>query len=322
MELHNERGTFEEAIRATAQHLSLPMSYVEKDYWVTLALKALASSDIGESIVFKGGTSLSKAYGLIYRFSEDVDIAVFTDSLSRTQIKKRVKKACNLLPDCFDEIDSPDTTKNSDFRKVRFQYPRLDEASEPLGQITNSLLLEVNAFADPEPHKMMPISSYVADFLLSTGNGDAVAQYLLQPFEMNVLCTSRTLCEKVMGMVKASYGANYINDINKKIRHLYDIHYLMTDQFTRDFLLSDDFSGMTRKVIESDRSTFPAVPWFDQPLANAIVFSDLESIWGQLEATYNGDFKKMVVGEVLPSAKSLFETTRQIHGQLAVFDAL
>lgn len=320
MELHNDRGTFEEAIRATAQHLSLPMTYVEKDYWVTVALKALANSDISDCIVFKGGTSLSKAYGLISRFSEDVDIAVFTDTLTRTQVKKRVKMACKLLPDCFEEIDSPDTAKNSDFRKVRFQYPKLDESSETQGQITNSLLLEVNAFADPEPHRLMPISSYVADFLVSTGNQELVAQYSLESFEMNVLCTSRTLCEKIMGMVKASYGENHINDINNKIRHIYDIYYLMTDEFTRNFLESADFSEMVSKVIDSDRNTFPTVPWFDQPLTQAIVFSNLQSIWGQLEATYNGDFKKMVVGNELPSSDALFETTLKIYEQLVAFD--
>ncbi|WP_419571630.1 nucleotidyl transferase AbiEii/AbiGii toxin family protein [Rheinheimera sp.] len=320
MELHNDRGTFEEAIRATAQHLSLPMIYVEKDYWVTLALKALANSDISNTIVFKGGTSLSKAYGLISRFSEDVDIAVFTDSLTKTQVKKMVKKACNVLPECFVEIDSPDTKKNSDFRKVRFQYPQLDEESEPQGQITNSLLLEVNAFADPEPHNMRQISSYIADFLASIGNLEVIKQYALEPFEMKVLCTSRTLCEKIMGMVKASYGDNHINDINNKIRHLYDIHFLMNDEFTKGFLLSDGFAAMANKVIESDRSTFPSVPWFDQPLAQAIVFSNLESIWGQLEVTYNGDFKRMVVGDALPSPESLFATTKLIFGQLTAFD--
>ena len=60
MLLHNDKEALEEAIRATAQHLSLPIEYVEKDYWITYALKELASSNIGEHIVFKGGTSLSK----------------------------------------------------------------------------------------------------------------------------------------------------------------------------------------------------------------------------------------------------------------------
>ncbi|MFC4701410.1 nucleotidyl transferase AbiEii/AbiGii toxin family protein [Glaciecola siphonariae] len=320
MELHTNPGLFEEAIRATAQHLTLPMTYVEKDYWVTVALKALAKSDMNGSIVFKGGTSLSKAYGLISRFSEDVDIAVLTDSMSDGQVRRRVKKACGLIPNCFKEIDSPDTSKNSNFRKIRFQYPKLEEESEPQGQVTNSLLLEVNAFADPEPYNLMPISSYVADFLSSTGNEDEVTRHSLQSFQMNVLCTSRTLCEKIMGMVKVSCGDNHINDINKKIRHLYDIYYLMGDDSTYAFFESNNFSEMANRVIESDRRTFPNSQWINQPLAQAVVFSDLESIWGQLESTYNGDFKKMVVSAELPTPASLFEMTKKIHNQLAILD--
>lgn len=61
MRLHNDLKVLEEAIRATAVHFSLPVTYIEKDYWVTRALKALAGSAINEEVVFKGGTSLSKA---------------------------------------------------------------------------------------------------------------------------------------------------------------------------------------------------------------------------------------------------------------------
>ncbi|KOO59968.1 hypothetical protein WH43_01190 [Rheinheimera sp. KL1] len=323
MNLHNDKKAFEEAVRATARSLSLPVTYVEKDYWVTYALKSLANSDISESIVFKGGTSLSKAYRLISRFSEDVDIAVFTDGLGNGQIRKRVGRACDLMPGELIEVASADTTKNSHFRKVRFQYPKLNEDGVPEGQITNSILLEVNAFADPEPHKKMAISSFIADFLASIGQHESIASYALEPFDMNVLCTSRTLCEKIMGMIKASYGDNQVNNINNKIRHLYDIYYLLTDQFTKDFLQSPEFIQMVRKVIDTDRRTFNKSPlyWFDQPLSIAVVFANLESIWGDLVTTYNGDFKMMVIDKDLPTAEALFDMSQQIYVQLLRFDS-
>ena len=68
MLLHNDEKLLDEAIRATAHQLSLPVAYVEKDYWVTRALKALANSSLSEYVVFKGGTSLSKAYSLMEIF--------------------------------------------------------------------------------------------------------------------------------------------------------------------------------------------------------------------------------------------------------------
>ncbi|WP_257174329.1 nucleotidyl transferase AbiEii/AbiGii toxin family protein [Colwellia sp. M166] len=324
MLLHEDKKALEEAIRATAKHLSLPIEYVEKDYWVTYALKELASSDICDEIVFKGGTSLSKAYSMISRFSEDVDIAVLTDNLSKAQAGRKVKKASKIISDIsdiFNEIDSPDTSKNSHFRKIRFQYPRIDESAPVEGQIEDSLLLEINAFADPEPYSKMPLSCYIADFFINSGQESAVSEFGLETFEMNVLCTSRTVCEKVMGLVKASYGENHINQINSKIRHLYDVHFLIADKFTCEFVESASFGEMTAKVIACDQETFKSTPWFDVPLASACVFSSLAEIWPSLESTYNGDFKAMVVGEDIPSKESLIESMGIIHRQLVKFDS-
>ena len=56
--------------------LGLPEQAVEKDYWVTVVLQLLFDSELSGSIIFKGGTSLSKCGGLIDRFSEDIDLAV------------------------------------------------------------------------------------------------------------------------------------------------------------------------------------------------------------------------------------------------------
>jgi len=167
--LHEDGKALEQAIRGTAAYLSLPVEYVEKDYWVTYALKELVSSNISEHIVFKGGTSLSKAYSLISRFSEDIDIAVLTEGLSTNQTKNKVRRASKVISAIYTEIDSPDNSKGSEFRRVRFQYPRMNSSALVKGQITGSLLLEVNAFADPEPYNKMPISSYIADFFNSSG---------------------------------------------------------------------------------------------------------------------------------------------------------
>lgn len=56
--------------------LGVPPQAVEKDVWVTLMLRVIFSSDHADRFIFKGGTSLSKAYNLIQRFSEDVDLGI------------------------------------------------------------------------------------------------------------------------------------------------------------------------------------------------------------------------------------------------------
>ena len=73
MYLHKERETFREIIEQTANYNGRTPEVVEKDYYVTLILKLLAEQL--ELCVFKGGTSLSKGFHVIDRFSEDIDIA-------------------------------------------------------------------------------------------------------------------------------------------------------------------------------------------------------------------------------------------------------
>ncbi len=72
MTLHQDKELFREAIEAAAGHFQLRPVFVEKDYWVTYVLRNLALSPYFNTVVFKGGTSLSKAYQCIDRFSEDV----------------------------------------------------------------------------------------------------------------------------------------------------------------------------------------------------------------------------------------------------------
>ena len=69
--LHNDRELFEQLILRTSESLGIKAEIIEKYYYVTLFLKELVS--VSPEIIFKGGTSLSKCYHLIDRFSEDID---------------------------------------------------------------------------------------------------------------------------------------------------------------------------------------------------------------------------------------------------------
>ena len=86
----NKRNIFAE----TARQKALPISSIEKDWWVVQTLSALFSTEYADKLVFKGGTSLSKSWNLIERFSEDVDLVLdrdfwgFAGDLSNKQIHK------------------------------------------------------------------------------------------------------------------------------------------------------------------------------------------------------------------------------------------
>jgi predicted nucleotidyltransferase component of viral defense system len=92
MKLHQDPKLFSDTIRAASQHLNIKLEFVEKDYWITQVLCELSRSKFSDISVFKGGTSLSKGYNLIERFSEDVDLAIIDDgNSSRNKIKTIIR---------------------------------------------------------------------------------------------------------------------------------------------------------------------------------------------------------------------------------------
>lgn len=105
MKLYNDKEKFIEAIIATSKMYGLDPALIEKDYFVTLFLKKAVEQIPG--LVFKGGTSLSKCYNLIDRFSEDIDLTL--DEKHFTQSKKR-KSIKDLILIC-DELNLKLTIK-------------------------------------------------------------------------------------------------------------------------------------------------------------------------------------------------------------------
>ncbi len=96
MKLHNDKERFVEAIKATSTMFDIDPALVEKDYFVTLFLRKAVEGI--PRLVFKGGTSLSKCFSFIDRFSEDIDLTLddehFTQSKKRNSIKELIY-VCN-----------------------------------------------------------------------------------------------------------------------------------------------------------------------------------------------------------------------------------
>jgi len=91
--LHNDSKLFTDSVLATAEYFSISPVYIEKDYWITNTLHRLSLNPDALKVVFKGGTTLSKAYNLVDRFSEDIDIAVIdAKSFNGNQLKTLIKK--------------------------------------------------------------------------------------------------------------------------------------------------------------------------------------------------------------------------------------
>ena len=92
MKLHGNKQLFTDAVRTTSEMMGIAPEFVEKDYWICQILQKLSRHSDSNRIIWKGGTSLSKAYSLVKRFSSDVDFAVISDGLSQSQLKQLIAR--------------------------------------------------------------------------------------------------------------------------------------------------------------------------------------------------------------------------------------
>ena len=215
MNLHHNIKLFSNTLRAASQHLDIKLEFVEKDYWITLVLSRLAKSKYVDVSVFKGGTSLSKGYNLIERFSEDVDIAIVNDNnKTGNEIKTIIRTIEKEITADLTELRMDGvTSKGSRFRKSVFEYVSTDKRNQ-----NNKLIVEVNSFANPFPFQRLTIQSFVFDFLIQTGNKKYIEQYNLQSFEVNVLSKEQTLLEKMVSLIRLQTRHIYCSSLKNRGR--------------------------------------------------------------------------------------------------------
>ncbi len=256
MNLHEDDEAFAELVAVTAETIGLPQVYVEKDYWVTKALKNLSESKHVGEVVFKGGTSLSKAYRLIDRFSEDIDLAVLAGGKGDSARKKLLKSVETTASEGLICVkDDARESKGSKFRKTVYQYPRSIEGGD-FGQASPELLIEVNTFTNPEPFETRELQTFIAEVLTEKGETDLIAQYVLEGFPVNVLSVRRTLVEKMLGVIKDSYHEDPVARMSVRIRHIYDVCLILKNDEYRDFIASDEFMSLCNICIEDEKAGF------------------------------------------------------------------
>lgn len=148
-----------------------------------------------------------------------------------------------------------------------------------------------------------------------------VVKYGLQPFEMNVLEPSRTICEKIMSLVRFSYTENPIVDLKNKIRHAYDIHQLLQQEEFKIFIESEGFEEMLLKVANDDVSSFKNNnEWLAYHPNDSLFFKNLDEIWeNELKDIYLNEFKNLVYGE-LPEENKVLECLKQLKEGMSKID--
>lgn len=312
--LHKNKELFRQAVQVTAQQMGIPEIYIEKDYWVTYALNVLFNSEVQEYIVFKGGTALSKCFGLIERFSEDIDIVTFsTEKLTENQGKEKVRKVSKVLEEYLEEVNIKGVTnKRGKIRKTAHAYDKIFAGN--FKQIRESIILETTRLENHEPFLTKNINSFLGDMMLKQ-NKPLAEKHGIIPFGVRVLHPERTLCEKIMSLVRFSQTENPISYLRLKVRHIYDLHQMLQDQGLSDFFTSDRFNKLLIKVAQEDAAGFENKNLIMQPPHEAIIFKSPEKTWEDLRKTYSGDFRYLVYGK-FPKENEILETILRITKRL------
>jgi predicted nucleotidyltransferase component of viral defense system len=317
MNLHTNQQLFKDAVIATAQRFNIPEIYIEKDYWVTVALYSIFHSPIANEAVFKGGTALSKCHKLIERFSEDVDMVVINNSgESGNKLKNKLKAITDAVSSVMPEVEIEGiTNKLGMIRKTAHQYNK-QNFQGTYGQVREQIFVEASWLGSSEPFINAAVTCYITEMMKVTGQGKMIEQYNLQPFTVKVLSKERTLCEKIMSLVRFSKTEEPYKDLANKVRHIYDIHMMLKNTGVADFLNSTAFDELLGKVGKDDVISFKNNnKWLTNHPADAIIFRYPEETWDKIKTPYRTTFKDLVMG-VLPAEEELIASLKIIYTRL------
>ncbi len=219
MYLHEDRENFRDVIEQVADRTGRTIAVIEKDYYVTLILRLLSMQL--SNCVFKGGTSLSKGFHVINRFSEDIDIT-FDEHIGEAR-RKKLKNV--ILRGISEELGMPisnwtDAQSDRDYNAYFFTYNSVAGIEDD--RILQSVKLETALGSYAFPTDVVTIDNYIGNYFKERKREDLATQYSLDFFSMKLQSLERTYIEKIFAL--CDY---YMQGRNKRCsRHLYDIYKL------------------------------------------------------------------------------------------------
>ncbi len=317
-----------EILNQATELTGLPSVAIEKDWWVTLVLNASFSLSYSKNIVFKGGTSLSKGWNLIERFSEDIDLAIdrkffgFASDISKTQIKNLRKQSCEFISTTFlddltktltewkaiDEcklIAQPVKDSDKDPQVIEIYYNSVIDTSEYLPQ---RVLIEVSSRSLMEPIEEIKINSILSDNF-------SQQSFATVPFLIPTVLPQRTFLEKIFLLHEEfSQDAEKIR-IDRLSRHLYDLEKLMDTEHGIEALKNTDLYNN----IVAHREKFNPLRGLDYANHTPSKISILppDSVIDNYERDYEAMTSFMIYGEPLKFnqlIKRILELQTRING--------
>ena len=230
-------------LEQTAIKKALPKQAVEKDLWVTTILQIVFSLPCADNLVFKGGTSLSKVWGLINRFSEDIDLAIdrsvfeLDGDLTKKQVKKLRKASSVFVRDeLFNQLveairetplkdlcqieAQPDGEGDDTYPEPRSIFIRYQSVlDDQLFYIPPIVKIEAGARSLLEPYNEARINSMVEDTLPTIST-------TLVDVAIRTAIAEKTFLEKAF-LLHELFSVHSMVDAKRRSRHIYDLHMMM-----------------------------------------------------------------------------------------------
>lgn len=305
----------------------LPPQAIEKDLWVSTILQIVFDLPFADKLIFKGGTSLSKVWHLIDRFSEDIDLAVdrslfgFEGDLTKKQIKKLRKASSLFVKDKFSpalqhaidkhglqdlcsiepESDGVGDGTYPEPRKIFIKYH--SSWAEPLDYLSPVVMLEIGARSLLEPNEQTHINSLVEGVF-------PTIKTTIVDSKVATALASKTFLEKVFLLHElfSVEGRGVIAD--RKSRHLYDLSRMMD----KDFALAAINDDELWESIRHHREVFTSISGMDYTpdIRRRIVLVPREDIRSAWEADYKSMCSSMIFGEK-PSFIELIEKMKGLE---------
>ncbi|MGB0998988.1 MAG: nucleotidyl transferase AbiEii/AbiGii toxin family protein [Flavobacteriales bacterium] len=251
---------------------NLPLQAVEKDAWITLMLRMIFTSNLANHLIFKGGTSLSKAFDLIHRFSEDIDLGIdrkhlgFAGDLSKGQIRK-LRRTCHTFvstdlsetlqkqltaygidASLYEIVVENTQVSDQDPETIKVNYQSL---FEDVSYLPKRVLIEVSARSLIEPNQEVALKSMIDEQYPETNFAE-------QEFTVNTTNPQKTFLEKLILLheefQKPIEKIRYL----RMSRHFYDIGQILNSEYGQNALKNTDlFEGIIahRSVLTPMKTT-------------------------------------------------------------------
>jgi len=184
--------------------------------------------------------------------------------------------------------------------------------------VADQIIVEVNSFGNPYPFEQKTINSFIGDYMAGNGMTNMMNEYDMLPFQLNVLSTNRTLCEKMVSLIRFSFEEDVIAGLTSKVRHFYDIFYILRNDVTQQYIQTD-FSKDLNALIAHDKEVFDVPPkWKQMPTSSSVLFTDFDNLWERIAPIYERELSTLAYraipgkDEIITDLKPFFQQVKEM----------